>query len=291
MHMARMPDGPPPEPAVQRVRLRYAKRGRLRFASHRDFQRAFERAVRRAGLPIAYSAGFSPHPKISYANAAPTGAASEAEYLELALTRRRAPDDVRLALDTALPDGLDVVEAVEAGPGGLAERLEGSVWQVELPGLTRPVVSDAVERFLALPRAEVQRMTKSGMRTFDARGAVLDARVVRVSGDVPAPGEGSEPGVGAGVDPVGNPGGYSPGQDPGTRVAQVDPSPCAILQLVVRHTTPAVRPDDILAALRSQADLAPPSPPRMTRLAQGPLDEEGGSVADPLTADRGVGGA
>jgi hypothetical protein len=61
--------------------------------------------------------------------------------------------------------------------------------------------------------------------------------------------------------------------------------------MVVRHTTPTVRPDDILAALRSQADLAPPSPPRMTRLAQGPLDEEGGSVADPLTADRGVGGA
>lgn len=275
--MARTPDGPPPEPAVQRVRLRYAKRGRLRFASHRDFQRAFERAVRRAGLPIAYSAGFSPHPKISYANAAPTGAASEAEYLELALTRRWAPDDVRSALDTALPDGLDVVEAVEAGPGGLADRLEGSVWRVELPGLTSGELSEAVERFLAVSRVEVQRMTKSGMRTFDARAAVLDARVVehRPDGSVPA------------VDPAG----YAPGQDRGTRVAQVDPPPCAILQLVVRHTTPAVRPDDILAALRSQADLAPPSPPRMTRLAQGPLDEKGGSVADPLTADRGVGGA
>ncbi|HEY6740580.1 MAG TPA: TIGR03936 family radical SAM-associated protein, partial [Actinopolymorphaceae bacterium] len=60
------------EPVVQRLRLRYAKRGRLRFSSHRDFQRALERAVRRAGVPIAYSAGFSPHPKISYAGAAPT---------------------------------------------------------------------------------------------------------------------------------------------------------------------------------------------------------------------------
>jgi radical SAM-linked protein len=67
------------------LRLRYAKRGRLRFASHRDFQRAFERALRRAGVPMAYSAGFSPHPKISYANAAPTGTASEAEYLEIGL--------------------------------------------------------------------------------------------------------------------------------------------------------------------------------------------------------------
>lgn len=256
--MARTPDGPPPEPVVQRLRLRYAKRGRLRFASHRDFQRALERAIRRAGLPIAYSAGFSPHPKISYANAAPTGAASEAEYLEISLTRRWASQDVRVALDSALPEGLDIVEVVEAGPGALADRLEGSVWQVELPGLELETVSRAVERFLTLSRVEVQRMTKSGLRTFDARSAVLAAEVVLGRDD---------------------------------RVAQGDRLPCAILHLVVRHTTPAVRPDDILAALRSQADLAPPSPPRMTRLAQGPLDEEGGSAADPLTADRGAGGA
>ena len=71
--MARSPTGPPPPPTVQRLRLRYAKRGRLRFSSHRDFQRAFERALRRAEVPMAYSAGFSPHPKVSYANAAPTG--------------------------------------------------------------------------------------------------------------------------------------------------------------------------------------------------------------------------
>ena len=71
--MARTPDGPPPPPAVQRLRVHYTKRGRLRFSSHRDFQRAFERALRRAAVPMAYSAGFSPHPKVSYAGAAPTG--------------------------------------------------------------------------------------------------------------------------------------------------------------------------------------------------------------------------
>ncbi|MDA2986834.1 MAG: TIGR03936 family radical SAM-associated protein, partial [Actinomycetota bacterium] len=69
----------PPErdvaPTVQRLRLRYAKRGRLRFSSHRDFQRALERALRRSRIPMAYSAGFSPHPKVSYANSAATGVA------------------------------------------------------------------------------------------------------------------------------------------------------------------------------------------------------------------------
>src|SRR3954451_21034389 len=99
--MARTPDGPPPPPAVQRLRVRFAKRGRLRFSSHRDFQRAFERALRRVDVPMAYSAGFSPHPRISYAGAAPTGAASEAEYVEISVTRRCEPDALARELDAA----------------------------------------------------------------------------------------------------------------------------------------------------------------------------------------------
>ena len=85
-------------PPVQRLRVRYAKRGRARFTSHRDFGRAFERALRRAGVPMAYSSGFSPHPRISYANASPTGAASEAEYLEIGLASACDPDKVRVRL-------------------------------------------------------------------------------------------------------------------------------------------------------------------------------------------------
>ena len=69
--MARQPEGPPPPPTVQKLRLRYAKRGPLRFASHRDLARTLERALRRARVPMAFSAGFSPHPKISYVGAAP----------------------------------------------------------------------------------------------------------------------------------------------------------------------------------------------------------------------------
>src|SRR5215475_15838097 len=101
-----MPPKPQPEshqaPVVQRIRVRYAKRGPLRFTSHRDFARAFERAVQRAGVPVAFSHGFTPHPRISYTGAAPTGVASEAEYLEIAVRRRVDPDETRKALDTAL---------------------------------------------------------------------------------------------------------------------------------------------------------------------------------------------
>jgi radical SAM-linked protein len=159
-------------PPVQRLRIRYAKRGRLRFTSHRDFSRAFERAVFRARLPMAYSSGFNPHPRISYAGAAPTGSASEAEYLELALAEVVDPASVHAALDEALPDGLDVVEVVEAPHVGLTELLQASHWQIVLP-LPVETAEAAVRDFLDSREVLVQRMTKKGLRDFDSRAAVL----------------------------------------------------------------------------------------------------------------------
>ncbi|MFE0646688.1 TIGR03936 family radical SAM-associated protein [Streptomyces sp. NPDC058877] len=239
---------------MQRIRLRYTKRGRLRFTSHRDFQRAFERALRRAEVPMAYSAGFTPHPKVSYANAAPTGTGSEAEYLEIALTQVRDPETLRALLDESLPAGLDITDAVEARTSGLADRLTASVWELRLEGVSVEEAEKAVEAFLAAETVEVQRKTKNGVRTFDARSAVTQLTADRAQGDP----RGDGPLDGA----------------------------CAILRLVVRHLTPAVRPDDVLSGLRAVADLAPPVPAAVTRLAQGLFDEESGTVTDPLAPDR-----
>jgi radical SAM-linked protein len=245
---------------VQRVRVRYAKRGRLRFTSHRDFARAFERALRRAAVPIAFSAGFSPHPRISYLGAAPTGVASEAEYLELGLTEPVDPGRLAAALDAVLPPGLDIVECVEASPGGggLADRIDAAAWQLEFPDLPTADLHAAVTAFLAESSVPVERRTKDGRRTVDARAAVVAATAT----DHPA---GLEPGSGAS-------GGSTDRH-------------CAILDVVVRQATPAVRPDDVLAALRVVADLVPPVPPRALRLAQGRLDDTG-RLADPLAPDR-----
>ncbi len=123
---------------------------------------------------MAYSSGFSPHPRISYANAAPTGAASEAEYLEIALVSRRDPQDVRAALDQSLPVGLDVVEVVESPGGALADRLTGSRWRVRLPGVDVTDLARAVESFRGRDEIIVHRMMKSGLREFDARSAVVE---------------------------------------------------------------------------------------------------------------------
>ncbi|MER5337230.1 TIGR03936 family radical SAM-associated protein [Micromonospora sp. NPDC049460] len=231
--------------------MRYAKRGPLRFTSHRDFARAFERALRRAGVPIAFSQGFTPHPKISYASAAPTGVASEAEYLEIGLREPVDPQELRAALDAALSPGLDVLDAVVAGGGSLADRIEASHWRIELPEVDPAVLERAVSAFTAADEVLVERMTKQGRRTFDARSAVIHIDVA-ASTETPS-----------GVPAV----------------------PCAILELVVRQVTPAVRPDDVLSGLRVVADLEPPVSPRVIRLAQGTLTAQG-AIADPLDADR-----
>jgi radical SAM-linked protein len=266
-------------PVVQRIRIRYAKRGPMRFTSHRDFARAFERAVERANVPIAYSSGFTPHPKISYASAAPTGVASEAEYLEIGLQRPVDPAELALALDAALSPGLDVLAAVPTpGRPALADLIEASRWRIELPGVETDLLRRAVTAFAGADEVLVERLTKQGMRTFDARGAVVSI-------------EAAEPGAGEAGQAVAA-GGPGPAAGGTPRTCADGEVPCAILDLVVRQVTPSVRPDDVLAGLRVVAGLTPPVPPRATRLAQGVLTAEG-EIVDPLTADRdgGVGGA
>lgn len=222
-------------PPVQRLRIRYAKRGRLRFTSHRDFSRAFERAIFRARVPMAYSSGFNPHPRISYANAAPTGSASEAEYLEIALAQIVDAAELHVLLDDALPDGLDVVEVVESPGGSLADRLQASAWRIATTA-TREASAAAVDLFLATDSVLVERMTKKGMREFDCRAAVL----------------------------------------------RLGLNESADLELVLRHGVPSVRPDDVLTGLRAVAGLDVGDAPRLTRIAQGPLDEATGTISDPL---------
>ncbi len=242
-------------PAVQKLRIHYAKRGRLRFSSHRDFQRALERALRRCQIPMAYSQGFSPHPKISFANAVPTGVASEAEYVEIQVTALCDPVKVAQALNDSLPEGLDVVEVVEAHTADFIDRLQASLWRVELPDVSADQAASAISALLAADEVQVTRKTKNGLRTFDARGAIVSLE--SDSGDLGA--EWTMSGSG-----------------------------CAILKAVTRHVTPSVRPDDLLSALRIVADLEPPTPPRVTRLAQGPLNLESASVDDPFVDDRAV---
>jgi hypothetical protein len=168
---------------------------------------------------------------------------------------------VRADLDAALPPGLDVLDVVPVRvgrgdapvkPGAFTDRLEASAWRIRLDGVAENDAAAAVAAFMDAENIEVERLTKKGRRRFDVRAAVSVCELDR-------------------------------------RAAETADAPCAILRMVVRHSTPAVRPDDILTGLRQVADLAPPSPPLVTRLAQGPLDADTGGLADPLDPDRETG--
>lgn len=176
-----------------------------------------------AGVPVAYSAGFTPHPKISYSGGAPTGSASEAEFLEISLTRRCEPADVGQWLDAALPDGIDVVDVVEADQRSAA-LLEASEWEVIWPGVAPDAADLAAQAFLDAPAVEVERLTSKGLRRLDARAAVLSLRVA---------------------------------VNAGRRVGEDPAAGCAILRMVVRHMEPTVRPDDLMTALCQFPPLAP----------------------------------
>jgi radical SAM-linked protein len=293
----------PSAPTVARVRMRFAKRGRARFSSHRDVARAMEWALRRAGVPVSLSHGFSPHPRLSWIGAAPTGAASEAEFVEIGLTEDLDPEAVAREVDAVLPEGLSVLDVVRAGPGALADRIEASVWRIELPGVDPARLVEAVAALEAAPVVEVERMTKNGPRTLDVRAAlvrldVMDALDDRHPNDAGSGDDASGDGARPSGDPVVASGatgkGRSEAATSGTpEVSDLRARPrgsvCGTLSLVVRHTTPAVRPDDVVSALRTVAGLEPPVPVTATRTAQGRLGASG-ELLDPLEVDRATTG-
>lgn len=255
-------------PPVQKVRLRYAKQGKLRFTSHRDVARAFERALRRAGVPMAHSQGFTPHPKVSWAGAVPTGVASESEYVEVQLTEGVVPELLQAEINAVLPAGMEIRDAVIAGPGSLADRLQASRWRTDVPGTAAAELRAAVQKLMAEESVLVERKTKDGRREIDARAALVSAEVF--DGDRPVADGDRNPSSAARVDDW--------------RTAA---GPYGILVTVVRQTTPVVRPDDVLSALRAVAGVAPTAATSATRLEQGPLGD-GGGVADPLAQDSGA---
>ena len=234
---ARRPDGAAQAPVrdvaptVQRLRLRYAKRGRLRFTSTRDFQRAFERALRRTGVPMAYSQGFNPHPRISLRQRRAHRHGQRGRVRRDRGDRGARPrEGARGARRGPAARASTCSRWSRCARPDFADRLQASVWVIELPGV-EPEAGRGGGR--GVPRGR----RGGGPAPHQVRHAHFDARgpVVRLEArDAP----------------------------PEARRRGSDPAdPCAILDLVVRHVTPSVRPDDVLAALRRWPTSCRRSPP------------------------------
>jgi radical SAM-linked protein len=178
----------------ERVRLRYEKVGRVRFTSQRDLARIMERAMRRAALPVRRSAGFSPHPLVSFGLALPTGCASLAEYLDVRLDAEATGGAMRIVeaaeadrgslvalcaqLTAVLPEGIAVTAAAALrGPEpSLQEAVTSCDWELEVLGVSPAMMAERVGRLLAADTVPVARERKGRTVTDDIRPNVLSLR-------------------------------------------------------------------------------------------------------------------
>jgi radical SAM-linked protein len=172
-----------------RVRLRFSKLGKVRWTSHRDVARMWERALRRASVPVALSEGFSPRPKVSFGLALSTGHESLGEYLdvELAPGTTLDLDELPERLTPALPVGIDVQAAValDGRVTSLQQEVVSCSWRIDLPELDPPEAEAAVAAALAAPSLVTTRTRKGTDVVDDVRPAILHLAVAGPSAVVP----------------------------------------------------------------------------------------------------------
>jgi radical SAM-linked protein len=177
---------------LPRVRIRFSKHGKVRFTSHRDLARIWERALRRAGVGVAYTEGFSPRPRLSFGLALSTGHESDAEYLDVALRAAPSPSAVEqlpARLAPVLPAGIEVQRAVvlPAGADSLQQAVTSCTWHIEVADVVPPVAAATVARALAATELVLTRERKGNVVTDDVRPAIRDLRVLGPVTEVVAP--------------------------------------------------------------------------------------------------------
>ncbi len=165
-----------------RLRIRYTKVGKLRFIGHRDLARLWERALRRARLPVAYTEGFSPHPKLHFGLALPTTYESWAEYLDvdLDLDSTLVPVDVLEHLGSSLPSGVEPVAWGVLGPGepSLQQAVVSCTWKLMVAGAPPPAVAERVSQLVEAATLPITRERKGRQTTEDVRPQLWALRVI-----------------------------------------------------------------------------------------------------------------
>lgn len=157
--------------------MRFTKLGKIRFLSHRDLARVWERGLRRSGVRVAYSEGFSPRPRLSFGLALSTGYESLGEYLDIDLHPEAGIDPAALPaiVTPSLPAGMTAQIAVPLEPGteSLQAAVTSSTWRIEVVGPEPAELADAVAKALAVDELPITVERKGSETTLDARSAIL----------------------------------------------------------------------------------------------------------------------
>lgn len=169
-----------------KVRISYRKLGKVRFLGHLDMARLWERGLRKAAVPVAMSAGFTPRPKVSFGLALPTGAESVVELFDVTLDDDPDDDDgvdherLQASLSGAMPPGIDVLDVDSASPlvWSLQEDVTATTWVMAIDSASQNEMYDRVSEVVDAPEIWIERERKGERRRDDVRPGVLDLRVV-----------------------------------------------------------------------------------------------------------------
>ncbi|MFC2049685.1 TIGR03936 family radical SAM-associated protein [Chloroflexota bacterium] len=160
---------------MQRLRLNFSRGEELKFLSHLDLMRLWERALRRAGLPLAYSEGFSPHPQIALAAPLSVGVTSQAELMDVFLSRWVPPQSFTAQVHTQLPRGIDLLEVWPVGPKApsLQSQIRFIEYKVEVKAEQgREELESALQSFLSAKEIPWHHFRDTGARHYDLRALV-----------------------------------------------------------------------------------------------------------------------
>jgi radical SAM-linked protein len=152
-------------------RIRFTKTGRMRFLSHHDLMRLFERALRRTGLPLRMTEGYNPHPVIAFPTALGLGIESLDEILEFELSSWTSPKGIEKLLGEQLPEGVTVSSA-EAFDRKQRSYVNFVEYEAACPGQSEGI-ADRIRAFLALKECPVERVSDKGSKTVEIRQYVM----------------------------------------------------------------------------------------------------------------------
>jgi radical SAM-linked protein len=168
----------------QRLRITFVKGSRLKYISHLDLALAWERTLRRAGVPLAYSQGFNPQARLQLASGLPLGYTGTAEVMDVILDDLMSPAEFIARVRSVLPAGLTVtaVEEVAVRAPSLQSALCRAEYRVTVEtALPAGELSRCIAGLLDADRLEQQRVRRGRLETFDLRSLVDDVRLETVS--------------------------------------------------------------------------------------------------------------
>ncbi len=160
---------------MQRLRIRFSRSEELKFISHLDIIRLWERALRRARIALAYSEGFSPHPRISLAAPLSVGITSDVELMDVVLAGQVSPHWFTSAVNQQLPPGMRVLEVYPIAPGVPALQAQVRFAQYEVDIETEKGAEEieaAISGLLSLKHLPWYHMRDTGRRSYDLRALI-----------------------------------------------------------------------------------------------------------------------